>query len=188
MSYYSCPECALTVQSVAGRFTTRICPRCSLPLERVDQTYSPEREPAAISRCFAAEPRAAAEGRRALEMLLWRLDPAQAHVAALLTTELIANAVEHSSSGAYDSVRLDVALTHKLVRVDVADGGAGFRPAPRAADAPLDSHWGLHLVEALADRWGVAAGSDTRVWFELDRCESALAGERSQPTVQVASG
>ena len=188
MSYYSCPECALTVQSLAGRFTTKTCPRCSLPLERADQVYSPEREPAAISRCFSAEPHAAAEGRRALEMLLWRLDAAQAQVAALLTTELIANAVEHSGSGAYDSVRLDVILTDKVVRVDVGDGGAGFLPAPRAADAPLDSHWGLHLVEVLADRWGVIAGPDTRVWFELDRCNSPAAVEGPQPSERIASG
>jgi hypothetical protein len=28
--------------------------------------------------------------------------------------------------------------------------------------------WGLFLVEKLADRWGVARNSLTRVWFEID--------------------
>jgi hypothetical protein len=28
--------------------------------------------------------------------------------------------------------------------------------------------WGLHMVEALTERWGVRDGS-THVWFEIDR-------------------
>jgi anti-sigma regulatory factor (Ser/Thr protein kinase) len=188
MPYYSCPECALTVQSVAGRFATKTCPRCSLPLERTDHLYSPEREAAAISHSLAAEPRAAAEGRRALAMLPRSLEPAQLEVAKLLTTELIANAVEHSGAGTGGSVRLEVAQTEELLRVEVGDEGPGFDPAPRALDAPLDSHWGLHLVEELADRWGVVTEPHTRVWFELDTCTSHEAAEMSQLTRQAASG
>ncbi len=187
MPYYSCPECALTVQSVAGRFTTKTCPRCSLPLKGSDQIYSPEPRPAAISRRFAAGPRAAGAGRRALETLPGRLDPAQLQVAALLTTELIANAVEHSGLGSCGSVRLEVAVTAELLRVEVGDEGPGFLPAPRAPDAPLDSHWGLHLVEELADRWGVVDEPETLVWFELDRCTSSGAAHRSQTSRQIAS-
>jgi anti-sigma regulatory factor (Ser/Thr protein kinase) len=168
MPYYRCPACALTVQSRAGRFITRICPRCSLPLEGSDQIYRPERTPPTISERFVAEPRAAADARRTLEAMLRRLDPTQSHVAALLTTELIANSVEHSSTGAGGSVRLEVDLKDDRLRVEVRDDGLGFVPEPRAPDAPIDSHWGLHLVEELADRWGVAAEPTTLVWFELD--------------------
>jgi serine/threonine-protein kinase RsbW len=187
MPYYRCPDCALTVQSLAGRFTTETCPRCSLPLERTDQLYSPDREPVAISRRFAAEPRTASAGRRALATLLWRLAPAQLQVAQLLATELIANAVEHAGPGTCGSVRLEATLTDELLRVGVGDGGPGFVPAPRAPDAPLDSHWGLHLVEELADRWGVVAEPETLVWFELDRCISSEAVDGSQPSLQIAS-
>jgi anti-sigma regulatory factor (Ser/Thr protein kinase) len=187
MPYYSCPQCALTVQSVAGRFTTKICPRCSLPLDGTDQMYSPAREAATISRRFAAEPRAAAAGRRALETLPRGLEPAQFHTAALLTTELIANAVAHSGADTCGSVRLEVTLTDELLRVEVGDEGPGFVPAPRATDAPLDSHWGLHLVEELADRWGVVAEPETLVWFELDGRISPEAVHRSQPSQQIAS-
>jgi len=186
MSYYSCPECALTVQSVAGRFATRTCPRCLLPLERTDQPYSREREPVAISRRFAAEPRAASAGRRALATLLSGLDPARLQVAALLTTELIANAVEHSGLDTGGSVRLEATLTGELLRVEIRDEGPGFVPAPRAPDTPLDSHWGLHLVEALADRWGVVSQPETLVWFELARCTSSEAARTSQPSRQIA--
>ncbi|HEY2602699.1 MAG TPA: ATP-binding protein [Thermoleophilaceae bacterium] len=154
---------------MAGRFTTRICPRCSIRLVGSEQRYLPNRGPAVIDRRFAAEREAAPQARRALETLLWRLDPTDFHVAALLTTELIANAVEHAGGATCGSVRLNVALTDDRVRVAVSDDGPGFVPAARTPQAPLDSHWGLHLVEQLADRWGVEAEPETTVWFELDR-------------------
>jgi anti-sigma regulatory factor (Ser/Thr protein kinase) len=169
MPYYRCPECALTVQSAAGRFAAKLCPHCSVPLEHTDRVYAPQREPAAISRRFVAEPRAASAARRALTTLSWGLEPAVFHVAALLTTELVANAVEHGGSATGGSVYLEATLTDARVQVAVGDGGSGFAPAPRAPDAPLDSHWGLHLVEHLSDRWGVVPKPQTLVWFELDR-------------------
>lgn len=168
MPYHRCPECALTVQSTADRFAAKSCPRCAVPLVGSDQLYMPERTPAAISRRFAAEPRAAPAARRALEMLRWKLSPAQFHLAGLLTTELIANAVEHGGGGTRGNVRLKAALTDEHVRIEVGDDGPGFVPTPRAPGTPLDSHWGLHLVNQLADRWGVAAEPETTVWFELE--------------------
>jgi hypothetical protein len=50
--------------------------------------------------------------------------------------------------------------------VEVADSGGG-RPQ-RRPDPGADGGWGLLLVEAASDRWGVADGS-TSVWFEIDR-------------------
>ena len=187
MPYYRCPECALTVQSVAGRFIPRACPHCSVPLVGTDQIYAPERSPVTLRRRFPARPRAAAAARRALETLLWGLDPAQLQVAALLTTELIANGVDHSRTGAGASVRLDATLTGQLLHVEVGDEGPGFVPAPRAPGAPLDSHWGLHLVEHLADRWGVAAEPQTLVWFELDRWRARQVRHRSPASRELAS-
>ncbi|HEX6460898.1 MAG TPA: ATP-binding protein, partial [Thermoleophilaceae bacterium] len=73
------------------------------------------------------------------------------------------------------------------LRVEVGDDGPGFVPAPRSADAPLDSHWGLHLVEELADRWGVVAEPETLVWFELYTWLSPEVVHRSQPSHQNAS-
>ena len=176
MPYYRCPECALTVQSAAGRFAAKLCPRCSVPLEHTDRVYAPEREPAAISRRFVAEPRAASAARRALTTLSWGLEPAVFQVAALLTTELVANAVEHGGTTPGGSVHLEATLTDGVVQVMVGDEGSGFASAPRAPDAPLDSRWGLHLVEHLSDRWGVVPEPQTLVWFELDRTLHAYAG------------
>jgi anti-sigma regulatory factor (Ser/Thr protein kinase) len=173
MPYYSCSECGLTVQSVEGRFTARTCPRCSGPLTGSTRPHAPEGRPAAVSRHFAAEPRAAPAARRALRTPPVELDPAEYHVAALLTTELIANAIEHGGIGPGGRVRLEIALDEDRLLVAVGDAGPGFVPAARAPDAPLDSHWGLHLVDELADRWGVTAEPESTVWFELDRSRCA---------------
>jgi omega-6 fatty acid desaturase (delta-12 desaturase) len=48
MPYHRCPECALTVQSTAGHFAAKSCPRCSVPLERTDEIQRPERGSAEI--------------------------------------------------------------------------------------------------------------------------------------------
>jgi len=54
--------------------------------------------------------------------------------------------------------------------VSVADTGRGFdveKILPTAVDVP--GGWGLFLVEALADRWGIDVSLPHRVWFEIDR-------------------
>jgi anti-sigma regulatory factor (Ser/Thr protein kinase) len=175
MSYYHCPDCGVAVYGAGGRFTRSVCPECSVPLSGTDQIYPREHRPAAISRRFRAQPAAAAAGRRALETLLWNLEDAEFQVAALLMTELIANSVEHSGTAPHGIVRLDIELSESLIRIQVDDDGPGFVPAARTAASPLDSHWGLHLVDELADRWEAAAAPSTSVWFELDRVPLAPA-------------
>jgi anti-sigma regulatory factor (Ser/Thr protein kinase) len=181
MPYYRCPNCGLTLQSVARKFTAKVCLKCSVPLVGTDGIHVGERQPTAVTRCFPAEPRAARAGRAALEPLLWDLDPEEFHVAALLITELIANSVDHAATGKPSSVRLDVALTTALLRAEVRDDGPGFVPTPRTEDSPLDSHWGLHLLDQLADRWAVMATPETLVWFELDRPRARRGASREGP-------
>jgi hypothetical protein len=52
--------------------------------------------------------------------------------------------------------------------VEVVDQGSGFVPVARDRPATEAGGWGLHLVETLANRWGVHEGS-THVWFEISR-------------------
>lgn len=167
MPYYRCPACALTLYSAAGAMTANVCPNCGAPLAPEDRVEIHERHPAAITRRFRPRPSAASQARRELEGLLWALDPAEYQVLSLLITELIANSVRHSRADG--PVRLEIELTDELARVDVRDQGHGFDADGRNGGSPLDSHWGLHLVEVLADRWGVEAEPTTTVWFELDR-------------------
>lgn len=84
--------------------------------------------------------------------------------AALLTTELAANAVRHAT---VDRFYLTLHCDADRVRVEVADGSLEppvvLRPDPMAT-----SGRGLQLVDALADRWGFERREHGKVvWFEL---------------------
>ncbi len=109
---------------------------------------------------------AVAEVRAELRQLLSRWPPSPddglIEVAALLTSELVTNALVHTKGGAV----VTAAVTDRL-RVEVRDF-APRRPEPRAPGVDGTSGRGLMLVRSLADAWGVrthAAGKC--VWFEL---------------------
>lgn len=109
--------------------------------------------------------------------------------AALLTSELVTNAVLHSRSGQPGgSFTVSVETTDTAVRVEVRDQGPPIPdpsrlppcpPAALSADNGLprrrpaalraDSGRGLFIVEHLAHRWGTSTEAGHRlVWFELD--------------------
>jgi anti-sigma regulatory factor (Ser/Thr protein kinase) len=115
--------------------------------------------------------------RKELEAFREELEPRVYEDLALLTTELVANSVRHAGPRAGDHVLFDLSVTAALVRVDVRDGGPGFEPVPRDPTDTSPYHWGLHIVERIADRWAVVPANgngQTRVWFELDRAADAL--------------
>lgn len=104
--------------------------------------------------------------RRAVEQLGDQIDPEVRPDVMLLVSELVTNSVKYGDRGA---LRLQIASKEpRKLRVEVIDQGDGFIPVAR--DRPMNEPggWGLHLVEALTDRWGVYEGS-THVWFEIDR-------------------
>jgi anti-sigma regulatory factor (Ser/Thr protein kinase) len=107
----------------------------------------------------------AAEARRALDRLAGAIDDERLADARLLVSELVANAIEHVREEG--EIELRVALHDDALRVEVIDPGPGFEPAPRRADDPEDSGWGLHFLAQLADRWAVDREGGARVWFEL---------------------
>ena|SRR3712207_1749032 len=111
-------------------------------------------------------PRAPWHARRAVEQLGDAIAPEVKPDVMLLVSELITNSVKYGGEG---DLRLEIdAPAPRKVRVEVVDQGVGF--VPKARDRPVTTAggWGLHLVEELADRWGVHEGS-THVWFEIDR-------------------
>ena len=85
----------------------------------------------------------------------------------VLVTELVTNAVRHAGIDADGSVVVHFAAAAEVVRVEVCDGGPGFEPVIRAPDAA--GGFGMPLLRALSDRWGVAVDDGTCVWFEIDR-------------------
>jgi anti-sigma regulatory factor (Ser/Thr protein kinase) len=108
------------------------------------------------------EARAAAVARQELEAVAADLPPERRADVRLLATELVTNAFRHGRP----PISLTIDSQPGMLRVEVADAGGG-RPR-RRPDPGAEGGWGLLLVEAGSDRWGVVEGS-THVWFEIDR-------------------
>ena len=117
-------------------------------------------------------PRAA---RTAVEGLRGRIAPSVLEDAKLIASELVTNAVRHGGVSRRGVVGFCVELTGTMVRLEVTDPGDGGVIAPRAPDHETGGGFGLHVVRALSERWGleqVAAG-ETRVWAQLPRVGTA---------------
>jgi len=109
--------------------------------------------------------RAPGRARRAVEAFADDLPNAAAADVKLMVSELVSNSVKYGGAG-----EISLALRseeHGHLHAEVLDGGGRFIPRERDRPASEVGGWGLHLVEALADRWGVGDGG-ARVWFEID--------------------
>ena len=107
---------------------------------------------------------APSRARTAVDAIADTLEPDLVQSAKLLISELVTNSVRH---GRGDRVRvmLDARRPGRL-RCEIVDAGSGFVPTARDKPTTEEGGWGLHLVESMADEWGVYEGS-THVWFEL---------------------
>lgn len=105
----------------------------------------------------------AAEWLRARE-LPYRVTESAAHVVA----ELAANAATHGRVRGRD-FRLALVVRPDVLRIEVTDTRGDELPRLREPSAEAAAGRGLLLVEAFADRWGVASGPVPRktVWAEL---------------------
>lgn len=89
--------------------------------------------------------------------------------AELILSELITNAVRHGQDQGLTPVRLGLEVVAGVLRIEVTDGGSGFVPQQGPAEPGAEGGWGLMVVAAVADRWGIDRGErGTRVWAELD--------------------
>ena len=114
------------------------------------------------------DPRAASDARRFISDFCGaaRLAEEVCQVAALLTSELVTNAVRYGGSRAV----LEAHRPADVLRVTVSDENPDL---PEAGDAPpvtAEGGRGVLLVSTLASRWGVERlpGGGKAVWFELD--------------------
>jgi anti-sigma regulatory factor (Ser/Thr protein kinase) len=91
---------------------------------------------------------------------------ADAEAAALLASELAANAIFHANS----AFEVRVAENGKAFRVEVVNDAPEMLAA---LQEPSDeSGRGLHIVDTLACRWGTdVMGREKVVWFELPTTE-----------------
>jgi anti-sigma regulatory factor (Ser/Thr protein kinase) len=85
--------------------------------------------------------------------------------AALMVSQLATNAVRHGGT----DFEVRVERTDDVLSVEIEDSGVGA-PVVRRAQPRDASGRGLHIVEALADAWGVRPtpeGQGKAVWFTL---------------------
>jgi signal transduction histidine kinase len=108
--------------------------------------------------------------------------------AQLVMSELVTNSVRHSGACA-GGVVVRVQLTGTMVRLEVEDLGRGGVPAPRPPNREGGGGFGLNLVQALSERWGlehVLAGG-TRVWAQLPRAPLTAPTEPSDLATDAPS-
>lgn len=183
-------DIALTIRSPTGpvadlleltgiREHVALSPRLDEPPPTMPFTERVELE---LARDPSAPARARAELREALADDVGEADRA---TLTLLTSELVTNAVIHSTADAGDIVRLRITTYPDRVRIEVTDPGSGFEIGnlpPRPRD--FGGH-GLVVVEGLASRWGTTRAGDDggfRVWFEL---EAGGGTNDNEPAVEV---
>ncbi|MGI5457644.1 ATP-binding protein [Streptomyces sp. CA-249302] len=89
----------------------------------------------------------------------------------LAANEVFVNAVEHGSSGASDTVSVEIDCAADTLRIAITDSSRSL-PDPRVASGFAVGGRGLALVAAVSDRWGAEVahdGSGKQVWFTLSR-------------------
>jgi len=100
---------------------------------------------------LAAGPAAAAQARRHVRAAITAWDiPVDPDTAALLTSELVTNAIRHEPGPA---ITLALTCPPGQLRIDVHDTAPGL-PAPAGAPPDAEAGRGLMLVAALAVSWG----------------------------------
>jgi anti-sigma regulatory factor (Ser/Thr protein kinase) len=95
--------------------------------------------------------------------------------AVLLTSELVTNAVMHSSSRCHGgTVTVVIAESDGGVRIEVVDAGSDLSAPVVRGDIYASDGYGLFLVQTLADQWGYLRDSGrTTVWFWLGTTPTA---------------
>jgi anti-sigma regulatory factor (Ser/Thr protein kinase) len=137
---------------------------------RGSQTRAAERDAVEVQLALDTEAPAAARSVVA-DCVGQHVAASEVDDAKLLVTELVTNSVRHSGAAAGGHVVVRVELTPGTLRLEVEDCGRGGMIAPRAADMESTGGFGLNLVQALSERWGVerVAIGGTRVWAQLAR-------------------
>jgi anti-sigma regulatory factor (Ser/Thr protein kinase) len=99
----------------------------------------------------------------------WELSERQEDV-RLALTEIVANAVRHARlAPGGDRIRLIIDADEGRVRIEVEQATPAIgvrRTAPHLNGHGPPGGFGLNIVEALADRWGVEQGPPGYVWLE----------------------
>ena len=126
----------------------------------------PRPEPGRHELALPADPTAPGRARALLQdaARAWGLDDELYQDAAMVVTELVANAVDHARTPS--TLTLELADADLRVAVRDARPGSALRALPVNPAAPRGR--GLQMIEALASSWGVTPDGDGKtVWAVL---------------------
>jgi anti-sigma regulatory factor (Ser/Thr protein kinase) len=88
----------------------------------------------------------------------------------LAVTELVSNAVRHAGlqpNVGLIHLRIEADDDHVRVEVEQPTSASGAHVVERPGASERAGGFGLRLVEASADTWGVEPGPPGKVWFEF---------------------
>jgi anti-sigma regulatory factor (Ser/Thr protein kinase) len=120
-------------------------------------------DPPELDLTLARDARAPGHARGLVAVFPADLEQDRRADAVLAVSELVSNAVKHGRG----EIALRVVADTGRLRVEVADEGRGRIAFREATVDPLEGGFGLRVVEAVTDRWGVEPGRPC-VWFEID--------------------
>jgi anti-sigma regulatory factor (Ser/Thr protein kinase) len=121
----------------------------------------------ALEVSIAAELQAPAMARAAVERwLAGRVSATLFDAVRLLVSELVTNSVTHAQLAGDATIRVSVAMSDGVVRLEVENPGEGA-VAARRPDRETGGGFGLYLVDVIAERWGCRHDGTTCVWAEL---------------------
>jgi anti-sigma regulatory factor (Ser/Thr protein kinase) len=110
----------------------------------------------------------------------WRVPRPQSEDLVQIVSELATNAVDHTHS---QTITVTAAVVPGAAVVSVTDRGPHRRLAVPVADDRAEHGRGLHIVDALAQKWGyLHTGTGTRVWARVALPVGTV------PTHQTAAG
>lgn len=126
-----------------------------------------------------ADELAPARARATVRELLGRVvEGSELEGVTLMTSELVTNAVIHSSAKRDATVGLRMVVFPEVTRIEVDDPGLGFEPGEKilagpGVPGPGEGGRGLFVIDRLAARWGVRRHQTDRghrfsVWFEVE--------------------
>ena len=120
--------------------------------------------PGSISLRLPCRPESLRELRRAVETLD-HLQSAVLDDVKLVANELASNSISHSGLGERDLIEVAISSQSGHMRIDVADGGAGFTLPDEGVRR--GGGRGLPMVQRLSRRFGFAHDGVTHAWAEI---------------------
>lgn len=126
------------------------------------------RPPILGSLTIPGSPEQVSGARAFVARVLARLPGIDSDSAALMTSELVTNAIQHTRSGDGGTVTVTVTGLPDGVVIEVTDQGSVGSPIVKSEIYAAEGH-GLYLVQCLSAQWGYLRrpAGGTTVWFHL---------------------